>query len=221
MPPGLRFSPTAWAKLLYLRDVGPTEVGGFGIAPADDLLYIDDVRLVRQACTAISVAFDDQSVADFFDQQVDQGRRFESFARIWVHSHPGNSPEPTTTDNETFDRVFGRNDWAVMFILAHGGRSYARLRFSVGPGGEMEIPITVDYSRPFAASNEAAWREEYTANVRPEELPSTRDLVPLLSIGATNDLFEPFGANGDELNWWDDPFDEPLSPKERPHDNCI
>ena len=28
----LRFSPTAWAKLLYLRDFGRTEVGGFGIA---------------------------------------------------------------------------------------------------------------------------------------------------------------------------------------------
>ena len=30
--PILRFSPTAWAKLLFLRDYGPTEVGGFGIA---------------------------------------------------------------------------------------------------------------------------------------------------------------------------------------------
>jgi len=31
--PTLRFSPTAWAKLLYLRDLGETEVGGF---PASD-----------------------------------------------------------------------------------------------------------------------------------------------------------------------------------------
>ena len=30
--PVLRFSPTAWAKLLFLRDYGETEVGGFGIA---------------------------------------------------------------------------------------------------------------------------------------------------------------------------------------------
>ncbi len=29
--PRLRFSPTAWAKLLFVRDRGPTEVGGFGI----------------------------------------------------------------------------------------------------------------------------------------------------------------------------------------------
>ena len=32
----LRLSPTAWAKLLFLRDLGDTEVGGFGIAAADE-----------------------------------------------------------------------------------------------------------------------------------------------------------------------------------------
>ena len=41
-PPTLRFSPTAWAKLLFLRDLGDTEVGGFGISAADDLLYVED-----------------------------------------------------------------------------------------------------------------------------------------------------------------------------------
>ena len=40
------------------------------------------------------------------------------------------------TDEETFARVFGRTDWAVMFILARQGQSYARLRFHVGPGGD-------------------------------------------------------------------------------------
>jgi len=55
-PPALRFSPTAWAKLLYLRDLGETEVGGFGISAADDLLCIEDVELVRQVCTGVSVA---------------------------------------------------------------------------------------------------------------------------------------------------------------------
>jgi hypothetical protein len=66
--PALRLSPTAWAKLLYLRDAGETEVGGFGISAADDLLFVEDVQLVRQTCDVASVAFDDESVADFFDR---------------------------------------------------------------------------------------------------------------------------------------------------------
>src|SRR5690349_11203509 len=62
-PPTLRFTPTAWAKLLFLRDRGPTEVGGFGITDRDDLLLVTDLKLVRQDCSSISVAFDDLAVA--------------------------------------------------------------------------------------------------------------------------------------------------------------
>ena len=69
----LRFTPYAWAKLLYLRDIGPTEVGGFGISNPDDLLLVEDIELVQQDCTSVSVQFDDDSVADFFDRQVDVG----------------------------------------------------------------------------------------------------------------------------------------------------
>ena len=46
-------------RLLFLRDLGDTEVGGFGISAADDLLFIEDVQLVQQVCTGASVAFDD------------------------------------------------------------------------------------------------------------------------------------------------------------------
>jgi proteasome lid subunit RPN8/RPN11 len=171
--PVLRFSPTAWAKLLFLRDLGDTEVGGFGIAAADDLLYVSDVQLVRQTCTGASVQFDDASVADFFDRQVDAGVQLSRCARIWLHTHPGNSADPSFTDADTFWRVFHRTDWALMLILARGGRTSARLRFHVGPGGEVEIPVRVDYTRPFGGSQHELWHEEYQANVQPA--------VPILS----------------------------------------
>src|SRR5687768_12031114 len=70
----LRFSPYAWAKLLHLRDAGETEIAGFGIAPHGDLLFVEDVRLVKQCCTWASADLDDQSVADFFEDQVEAGR---------------------------------------------------------------------------------------------------------------------------------------------------
>ena len=93
--PVLRFSPTAWAKLLFLRDYGQTEVGGFGITPADDLLFVEDVRLVKQVCSFAHVAFDDESVADLFDAQFDAGRRPEQVGRLWIHTHPGGCPRPS------------------------------------------------------------------------------------------------------------------------------
>jgi proteasome lid subunit RPN8/RPN11 len=169
----LRFSPPAWAKLLFLRDQGPTEIGGFGIARAGDPLFIEDVVLVRQSCTAITVRFEDEAVADFFDRQIDLGRKPESFARVWIHTHPGNSATPSHVDERTFRRAFGACDWAVMAILARGGESYARLRFNTGPGGELLIPVRVDYRTPFRCSDEAVWEAEYHACVQPD-LPVPR-----------------------------------------------
>jgi hypothetical protein len=217
--PTLRFSPTAWAKLLYLRDLGDTEVGGFGISAADDLLCVQDVQLVRQVCTGASVAFDDQAVAEFFDQQVDLGRVPSQFGRLWVHTHPGNFAEPSQTDEETFARVFGRTDWALMFILARQGQSYARLRFHVGPGGDVDLPVRVDYARPFAASDHTAWKEEYATNVRREEPRFLRAPAALADQDHEMDLFEPFGADCDERVWWPDLFEEMPFDMEIPHGN--
>jgi proteasome lid subunit RPN8/RPN11 len=167
--PKLRFSPTAWAKLLFLRDCGTTEVGGFGVTNAKDLLYVEDFVLIRQACSPVTVAFDDDSVAEFFDYQIDAGRRPDQCGRIWIHTHPGTSAEPSRVDEETFARVFGPSDWAVMAILACGGRTYARLQYHVGPGGSLRIPVDVDYTRPFTGTDWAAWKLDYELNVRTDE----------------------------------------------------
>ena len=159
--PKLKFTPYAWAKLLFLRDLGDTEVGGFGISSASDLLLIEDVRLVEQRCTAVTVRLEDGAVADFFDEQVDRGLRPEQFARVWLHTHPGNCPRASGTDEGTFERCFRSADWAVMGIVARGGENYARVKFRAGPGGQLIIPMTVDYGQPFSGSDLVAWQDEY------------------------------------------------------------
>ena len=163
--PVLRFSPVAWAKLLYFRDRQETEVGGFAVTSPSDLLKVEDFITVKQDVTVASVSFDDQAVADFFETQVDTGRKPEQFGRIWLHTHPGDSPVPSCTDEETFARVFGSCQWAMMFVLARGGKSYARLRFNVGPGGSIIIPVDVDFVTPFGPSQQEAWEAEYKANI--------------------------------------------------------
>jgi proteasome lid subunit RPN8/RPN11 len=163
--PRLRFTPYAWAKLLFLRDAGPTEVGGFGIAAAEDLLLIEDVRLVTQICTRTSVLFDDAAVADYFDACVDADLPPERFARIWIHTHPGASAEPSQTDEQTFARVFGGCDWSVMAILSREGECYSRLRFNTGPGGELRLPIDVAYDVEFRGTDCLEWEAQYRASV--------------------------------------------------------
>lgn len=120
-----------------------------------------------------SVSFDDEAVADFVENQVDLGRKPDRFSRIWCHTHPGDSPHPSSTDEETFARVFGNCDWAIMFILAEGGDTYARLRFNTGPGGACLLPVTVACDAEFPASDLLGWEAEYQANIHPESFVTT------------------------------------------------
>lgn len=194
LKPSLRFSPTAWAKLIFMRDCTENEVGGFGITTPEDLLLVTDIVLVRQNVTIVSVSFDDTSVADFFDQQVEFGRKPEQFARLWLHTHPGNSPSPSMTDEETFKRVFGSCDWSVMCILAQSGDSFARMHFGAGPGGDINLPVSVEYGCPFTGSDFASWAEEYKAHIitEPAVKPKRQieifdDTTPIHSSGVTSE----------------------------------
>lgn len=121
--------------------------------------------MVQQTCTSVTVEFDDEAVADFYDDQVDAGLKPEQFGRIWIHTHPGISAEPSGTDEATFDRSFGLVDWAVMLILAKGGETYSRLRFNAGPTCTQRMRVLVDFEAEFAAVNHDEWQAEYRHNV--------------------------------------------------------
>jgi len=184
-PPVLTFAPLAWLKLQFFCHAGPTEIGGFATAAADNLLYVEEFQTVRQQVTPLSVQFDDQAVADFFDACVDRGLTPDRFARIWCHTHPAASVEPSTTDEETFWRSFGGCDWAVMFILGRTGLSSARLSFAAGPRGDVHLPVEVDWAAWPASAPDALpdlvadWSAEFTAHIHP--LPEPVIAAPLSS----------------------------------------
>lgn len=164
--PTLRFTPYAWAKLLFLRDQGDTEIGAFGVAAPDDLTLIQDLYVPHQDASSVFVSFRDEAIADMMDNLLDQGRQPREFMRVWIHTHPGDSPAPSSVDEETFRRVFGNCDWAIMYILARGGNSYARLR--VNSGGirlHRELNAAIEFAGSWPASNEALWKKEYDDNV--------------------------------------------------------
>ena len=150
---------------MYFRDITGNEVGGFGITDPQDLLFVTDFVLVKQKVTSVSVSFEDESVADYFEDQVEAARVPQQFGRIWLHTHPGDSPEPSCTDENTFARVFGSCDWAIMFIIARDSKTFARLRFNAGPGGAINIPVCVDYNCEFGAADIKAWSQQYKVNV--------------------------------------------------------
>ena len=163
----LRFSPTAWAKLLYFRGKSDNEVGGFGVTEADDLLFVKEFVTVKQEVTVVSVKFDD----------------------------------------ETFKRVFGNCQWALMFVVAQNNKTYARLGFNVGPGGQVLVPVEIDYGQDFGPSDHELWDAEYGANVKAIEWLSDR----------TNKVIN---SSRDDLSGYAFPYDfldefEKMEPEER------
>lgn len=133
--------------------------------------------------------FDDAAVADDFDDCTEAELPLNRCARIWIHTHPADSASPSRTDEATFDRVFGHCHWAVMMILARGGDRYARLRFGVGPGGSLRIPVRIDWSAPFSASDHDAWEQEYEACVRPLEELSEDAASPIAVMDWTEAIW--------------------------------
>jgi len=204
----LTFSPLAWLKLQFLCHAGPTEVAAFGLAAEDDPLYLDDILVVRQRCTPVTVAFDDEAVADLFDSMVDAGIPPGRFARVWLHTHPGASVEPSGTDEETFHRVFGGCDWAVMAILGRTGNTFARLTFNSGPGGSLNLPVQVDWSdwpatAHLLAEQVTLWGQQYVERVEstswgwPDELTRQGDPSVAFLLGDPDDPFWNPSFSGD------------------------
>ena len=197
-----------------MRDLTDNEVGGFGIADADDLLLVRDFIIVKQKVSPVTVSFDDGAVADFFEGQVELGRQPQQFARIWIHTHPDMSPAPSGVDEETFKRVFGTCDWAVMAIVSSNDDTYARLRFNTGPGGAIKIPVEVDYSEEFEGSNFPLWDKQFFDNVEEEVLLSVRKR----KTSKKPDKQEVFGSSEYESSFMtEDIFDElgQMDPAER------
>ena len=143
---------------------------------------MNDVVLIQQSCTDVTVVFDDTAVADFFDDQIDAGRHPENFGRVWIHTHPGHSAQPSQVDVETFARVFGHCDWAVMLILARNGATYGELKRS-GKSVAEKLSVGIDFKPEFAASNQEDWEAEYLQCVQEAPLPLLWDLAEWLDCG--------------------------------------
>jgi proteasome lid subunit RPN8/RPN11 len=162
----LRFTPYAWARLLILRDAGDTEIGAFGLTRPNDPLLIEDIILPDQHCTSATTEFDDTTIAKFFEDMVEKGHQPTDFGRVWIHTHPGNSPNPSNKDEETFNQVFGRCDHAIMFILAKDDSCYARLQLRKPfPITTDKLKVVIDYLAPISQETLTLWRQDYAQHI--------------------------------------------------------
>ena len=189
----LKFTAYAYAKLLYMRDVGSTEVAGYGITSTEDPLLVTDFVLIKQKCTGVTFDLDPEDGAEHMERMMDAGLMPWMYSNILVHSHPGNSPSPSGTDETNFKKAFSHPDWAIMLIIAKDNSMYCRLKLNTGPGVEKLLKIQVDFSQDFQASDRKTWKIEYELKVT-EEITQVKKMVGAFP--------NPTGFGDDPL-WWD------------------
>jgi proteasome lid subunit RPN8/RPN11 len=126
----LLITPFAWSKLKFFRDLNPSnEIGGFMITPQHPTL-VEDIAIVKQEVSAASVDFDDDGMQLYRDEMMDNDLAPAQFERIWWHTHPSMSPNPSMIDEETFEKIFRRPSWCMMFILSSNDKTYVRVKFN-------------------------------------------------------------------------------------------
>lgn len=188
----LRFSPYAWAKMLYMRDAGPTEVAGCIVTRPDDVLAAVDFLLVKSLCGPASFELDDDYLSNMWLDLGEAGWPIECFSRILGHTHPGIAPIPSTEDEATFQRCWGNTNWAVMFILAEGAECYAGLQYNKEPRHRAIIPVKVDYSLNFGSSDKEEWKKEYDRCVESRTYTHHARVLG------------PYYSQDYDDEWWDD-----------------
>jgi proteasome lid subunit RPN8/RPN11 len=164
----LKFSPDAWAKLLYFQSLAKTELSGFALTHPNDPLYIMEFHTIKQECTTVTTEMDDDDIARYFDEQLQRGYEPKDFSRIWLHTHPG-GPTPSTTDEQTFSKVFDKCNWSIMFILGSRGQTYCRLKTNVEGLGVIEQQIETEVSflsYEFDGIDFKELQQEFTKNVK-------------------------------------------------------
>jgi proteasome lid subunit RPN8/RPN11 len=163
----LQLTEHAWNKWRWMTRK-PTEVGGFGISKADNYALITDIALVPQIANTASIDFDDAGLVTYVQAQAEAGLSPLQSFRVWFHTHPSNSAEPSATDWETCNKSFAAFPWSIMAIMGKSGNTTAHLCMNIDKVGSVAIVIPVEkVADEVNATLLATWDAEHDAMVKP------------------------------------------------------
>jgi hypothetical protein len=192
----LKFTAYAYAKLLYIRDRGNTEVAGYCVTATEDPLLVTDFILIKQQCTSATFDLDPEDGVEYMERMMDAGLPPWAFSNILCHTHPpGCSPHPSDTDEINFKKAFSHPNWAIMLIIAENSAAYCRLKINIGPGIIRELQIAIDWSIPFEKSDMESWKIEYESKVT-EKVTQVKEV-----IGAFPKSDDPLWRDKDDKKW--------------------
>lgn len=166
--PTLTWSPYAFAKINFMMHNGDVEIAGFAISSKENPFYVYDFVMIPQNNMATNVEFQDDEIAIFQDRMMSEGIEPVECTRIWCHTHPNMSANPSGVDESNFKDNCGDGDWAIMFIVSKTNDIYARLKYRhpiTGDFMHVRMDVVIDWASEFYGSSHEEWEAEYNDNV--------------------------------------------------------
>jgi len=166
------FTPFAWAKLNFCCSSVASEMSAMAITAKNNPLLVIDLKICKQRASGAYVDVDENDYADVMARLCDPTSPDHvepiNCQRIWIHTHPAGLLSPSGTDEETFRDSYGACDWAVMFIMAKGGGTYAQMRIKVQGLGDFYTFLSTEVCAdiPFPAADPAEWKKELDEKVQ-------------------------------------------------------
>src|SRR5690606_14815606 len=103
---------------------------------------------------------------EFYKNNPDKILHPYQYNSIWIHTHPGNSASPSSTDLDTFkDR--NPETFFIMYILAKGGEQTARMKVA-GCGTEFKMTCSeIEADKVYTPTDEdkEEWTKLYKDNI--------------------------------------------------------
>jgi proteasome lid subunit RPN8/RPN11 len=123
-----------WARIMYFAKEADGEISGMGITPKENRWHIEEFVLPKQECTAAHTEFDGTELAKLMDEYIVKGYEPWQTQRVWIHTHPGFSAEPSGPDWANFDANYVRDrddSWGTMIVVNQKGEVSVNVWFGM------------------------------------------------------------------------------------------
>lgn len=169
---GIWMSPKIWGELMYItRKASPDEVSGVAeIEIVEDMMFVTEIHLIKQACSSGSTVFDPPEFAKFLS-----GHKHPERLKLWWHTHGGGGVFWSPTDTGTIRTLRGIADWLVSLVLNSNGEYLSRLDMAT-PVGLPPIKLVVKMDEKLSFEVKEKWDKEIQEKMFSDEfLPQGGD----------------------------------------------
>jgi len=132
----------AACQLKYFTELASDEISGMGkTSISEDKIYLEEIVIFKQTCSAGSTEIDDDAIAKFI-YQLQKNDEDTAVWNLWWHSHADMEVFWSGTDNATITDHAGGQSFLISLVVNKKGERKARLDVFPKDNSPFNIPTS-------------------------------------------------------------------------------